>query len=66
MSERIEVSRGKYVVLIADDGTVSALRYGAPWRDLTGDKLVYSLATELQQARNDAANAIAILNPRAG
>lgn len=47
---RINVDGRKYTVVI-DDGKLSALRYGEPWRDLSGDNLVYWLAVELQAAR---------------
>jgi hypothetical protein len=48
--DKISVNDGKYTVVIAE-GKLSALRYGEPWRDLTGDNLVYWLAVELQSAR---------------
>lgn len=48
--ERIDVADGKYTVVI-DNGKLFALRYGQPWQDLTGNNLVYWLATELQAAR---------------
>ena len=47
----VAVEDGKYTVQIGDDGSLKALRYGEPWRDLTGDKLIYCLAAELQAAR---------------
>lgn len=35
---------GKYTVIFNEGtGALSALRYGEPWRDLTGDKLVLSM-----------------------
>lgn len=42
---------GKYTVRKTVSGGLHALRYGEPWRDLCGDKLVYQLAAELQEAR---------------
>lgn len=53
MSEiRVSVDNGKYVVVLHDNGGMYALRHGEPWsRDLVGDKLVYNLAYELDEAR---------------
>lgn len=42
---------GKYTVVIEPNGGLHALRHDETWRDLTGDKLVYCLAYELQEAR---------------
>jgi len=41
---RIDLEDGKYTYLLDDIGGQQALRYGEPWRDLTGDKFVYGLA----------------------
>lgn len=48
--DRISVADGKYTVVI-DGGKLSALRHGEPWRDLSGDNLIYWLAVELKAAR---------------
>jgi hypothetical protein len=37
---------GKYTV-INNNGLLSALRYGDPWRDLTGDNLVAAMLHEV-------------------
>lgn len=50
----ISVADGKYTVVI-DGGKLSALRNGETWRDLTGDKFVYCLAYELDEARQEIA-----------
>jgi hypothetical protein len=50
--ERIDVADGKYTV-VYDNGQMSALRHGEPWRDINGDNLVYWLAVELRQAREN-------------
>jgi len=62
--KRVEVDGGKYTVLLPDqeDERFEALRVGLPWRDLTGDKLVLALASELAerdeaQRRAEAAEA---------
>lgn len=46
----VDVDNGKYTVV--SDPYLRALRHGQPWRDLTGDNLVYFLAAELQAARD--------------
>lgn len=55
---RLEVSveDGKYTVIMESDGRLHALRYGEPWRELSGDKFVYCLAAELDQSRNEVAD----------
>ena len=50
-TEHVTVEGGKYTVVIGDRGELSALRYGEPWQDLAGNKMVYCLATELVEAR---------------
>jgi hypothetical protein len=47
---RIDVS--EYSVLIEDNGRMTALRYGDPWRDCTGDGLVLALTLALDRIRN--------------
>ena len=55
--QRIDVNNKKYTVVFDEDtGRLSAERYGEPWRDLTGDHLVYNLAMDLQEAREKIAN----------
>ena len=39
----ITLSEGKYVVREKPNGSLEALRHGEPWRDLTGDGLVFSM-----------------------
>lgn len=56
MTQRVDVADGKYTVVIEDNGDLYALRYGERWRDFTGDKLIYCLAAELQEARDALAN----------
>jgi len=48
---QVEVNDGKYTVIIYDNGRLEARRYGENWRWLTGDNLVFCLATELFEAR---------------
>jgi hypothetical protein len=47
---RLEVENGKYTYIQDEQGS-RALRYGEPWRDLTGDKFVGALAWEVQELR---------------
>jgi hypothetical protein len=51
----VTVDHGKYTVIVYEKGRMVALRYGKPWRDLTGDNLVYWLATEVKTLRLAAA-----------
>lgn len=48
----VEVGNGKYAVYMEKNGTLKALRYGEPWRDLCGDNLVYNLMVELIEAQD--------------
>lgn len=54
---RVSVEKNKYTIVVSNDGNLRALRYGEPWQDLTGNKMVYCLATELYQARWELAAA---------
>lgn len=46
----IRLESGKYTVRQTQAG-LAALRYDEPWRDLTGDKLVYAMAMEISLLR---------------
>ena len=51
---KVNLSEGKYTVVIPDRGGLHVLRHGEPWmneHDLCGNNLVYNLAYELHQAR---------------
>ena len=68
MREQMNFAGGKYTV-ISDNGNLTALRHGEPWRrDLTGDNLVYWMlveALELKRQRNLMLNAMQrIANPQ--
>lgn len=59
---RIDLENGKYTyVFEPKTGIQYALRHGQHWRDLVGDKFVYCLATELEEAREQQ-DAIAAQN----
>lgn len=47
----VAVEDGKYTVVQNEYGELHAFRHGLPWRDCTGDKLIYALASELSDAR---------------
>lgn len=47
----VSVDNGKYTVIMEADGHLHALRHGEPWQDLTGNNLVYFLASELEAAQ---------------
>lgn len=55
MDTRVKVYNGKYEVVISDTGKMIALRYGEEWQDITGNNLVYWLAVELNEAREELA-----------
>lgn len=42
---------GKYEVT-SKNGSLTVKRYGQPWRDLTGDKLMLSLVYEIDRLRD--------------
>ena len=48
---QVKVNDGKYTVIIYDNGRLEARRHGESRRWLTGDNLVFCLATELYEAR---------------
>lgn len=47
----IELENGKYTVRQHDDGRLTAERYHEPWRDLTGDKMIGALVSEIERLR---------------
>ena len=49
---RIDLDDGKYTYVM-DNGKQYALRYGEPWRDLTGDKFVYAMACMIQDLEDE-------------
>lgn len=59
---RITVGEGKYTVVQAEGGGLSALRYGEPWRDCVGDGLILALAQEVESLR-EAVNVMADMLP---
>mgnify|MGYP000872976592 FL=1 len=53
-AERIDLNDGKYSV-INDDGRLTALRYGEPWRNLSGDNLIYWMFVEIVNLKAEIA-----------
>lgn len=48
---RVDVENGKYTVVFEEDNRLHVLRYGEPWRDCIGDKLILALAQEIETLR---------------
>lgn len=48
---RIDLDDGKYTVIHDNGVNFRALRYGEEWRSLTGDKLVLTMAQEIERLR---------------
>jgi len=53
-AERIDINDGKYSV-INDEGRLTALRYGEPWRNLSGDNLIYWMFVEIVSLKAEIA-----------
>lgn len=47
-AETLTLEDGKYALVLHPDGKFEALRYGQPWRDLCGDKMVLCLMQRIQ------------------
>jgi hypothetical protein len=52
--DRHDFADGKYTV-INDRGKLTALRYGEPWRDITGDNLIYWMLVEVAALKQQLA-----------
>lgn len=52
-TEIIELDNGKYTLYKTDLGTMTAHRYGEPWRELTGDNLVYILFDRIKDLEDE-------------
>lgn len=49
---KIELEDGKYTVTY-NKGELKALRYGEPWREMIGDKLMYAMFCRIQELESD-------------
>lgn len=45
----IKLDGGKYTLKHDATGRLEALRFGAPWQDLTGNGLIYALAHKIEE-----------------
>lgn len=54
---KVTVGDGKYTVIQREGEGLRALRYGDPWRDCTGDGLIYGLAAEVASLRGSLEDA---------
>lgn len=48
----IKLEHGKYRVIFDSYSGFRALRYGEPWRDLTGDNLIMTMAFRIEELEN--------------
>lgn len=53
---KIELDNGKYTIIRDESSQLTALRYGSPWRDLTGDNLIHELVYEVERLREELAS----------
>lgn len=51
MQFKIDLDDGKYTYIL-DNGKQYVLRYDEPWKDLTGDKFIYSMACKIEDLEN--------------
>jgi len=50
----ISLENGKYIIVLTEKTcTFHALRYGQPWRDLTGDNLILSLFHKVEELKEE-------------
>lgn len=52
----ISLENDKYTINITKEGKIKVLRYGEPWRDCTGDKLILALVHEIDSLRTKLAD----------
>lgn len=45
----MKFDNGKYEIKRNTDGNLICLRYGEPWRDLTGDNLIYYMQARITE-----------------
>jgi hypothetical protein len=45
---QVSISGGKYIIEQNSSGALRCLRYGEPWRDLTGDGMVCAMAHRIE------------------
>ena len=52
-SSEITLCDGKYKVILHDDFRFEALRYEQPWRDMTGDGMIFAMFTLIKELENE-------------
>lgn len=52
--ETMDFEDGKYTLVLSEDGHVTALRYGQPWREFIGDKFIGNVVEKLFQLERRA------------
>lgn len=63
----LSICDGKYTYKYDGCGKQEVLRYGQPWcRDLSGDKFVFSLAVELDEANKELTHYRAVMEQAVG
>lgn len=61
----LNVEDGKYTVQQDTNGRLVALRYGEPWRDCVGDKLILALAQRIEHLETNIYKYNIKVNPHA-
>lgn len=56
---RVDIDGGKYTVVMTQEGHLSALRYGEPWRECVGDNLIGHMAHEIEELREHRTSLLA-------
>lgn len=62
MTKTINLCEDKYTLKVEESGAAVCLRYGEPWRDLTGDHLIGALIAEVEETREAYANLVSESN----
>lgn len=62
MTMRHNFYGGKYTVVFSGSGELSALRYGEPWRSLSGDGMVLSMLQAVDAERALLARSQIVIN----
>lgn len=57
MSNNILYLEDRKYAVVSEGGIIRALRYGEPWRDLTGDNLVAALVSKINDLQDELSKA---------
>lgn len=55
-TEIIVLDNGKYKIYVTNLNTITVHRYDEPWKDLTGDNLVYSMFSKIKELEKELKN----------